>query len=158
LQGDRKVVAVLDDQHADGTNVADVGETLCRAIEARSLDCVTILAAWGKPSADALDVLRQRVGTRLVAIVSVQEFVVGGTGARAAPTRSIEQRDVRVVEAVGLRDVTEAAWRLSEQGLSWESVYYRISMPELQGVSQPMVIAAPAAAQVDSLTGIEVSR
>ncbi len=43
---------------------------------------------------------------------------------------------------------------MSEQGLARDSVYYRVAMPELQGISQPIVVAAAAAPQLDSLTGI----
>src|SRR5262249_15206477 len=50
--GSGKLVAVLDDQHAEGTS-----DALCRALKARSLDCVTILAGWGKPTSDALTTL-----------------------------------------------------------------------------------------------------
>ena len=154
ISGDRRVVAILEDQHA-GTGVSDA---ICRSLDARGLDCLTVLAGWGKPSSDALELIGKKVGPRLGAMVSIQDFVIGGSSDRAAATKRIEQLDVPVFKAVRLHDLTAQAWRLSEQGLAWDSVYYRIAMPELQGIGQPMVIAAAAGAQVDSLTGIEVTR
>lgn len=154
VDGERRVVAVLEDQHAG----SGVSEAICRSLEARGLECLTVLAGWGKPSSDALEIIGKQVGARLGAIVSVQDFIIGGSSDRAVATRRIERLDVPVFKAVRLHDLTAQAWRLSEQGLAWDSVYYRVSMPELQGVSQPMVIAAAAAAQIDALTGIAVTR
>ena len=156
LRADRKLVVVLDDQYAD--QVGDVGEALCKPIVASQIDCVTVFAGWGKPSREALEVLRQRVGPQMAAIISVQDFVVGGSSDRVAATRLLEQLDVPVFKAIRLYDVEAEAWQLSDQGLSWDSVYYRVAMPELQGIGQPLVIAAAAKPQTDALTGIAVSR
>jgi cobaltochelatase CobN len=156
LRSDRKLVVVLDDQYAD--QVGDVGEALCKPIVESQLDCVTVFAGWGRPSREALQVLRERVGAQIAAIISVQDFVVGGSSDRVAATRLLETLDVPVFKAIRLYDVEAETWQLSDQGLSWDSVYYRVSMPELQGISQPLVIAAAARPQLDSLTGIAVSR
>ncbi|WP_206606350.1 cobaltochelatase subunit CobN [Steroidobacter cummioxidans] len=154
ISGNRRVVAVLEDQHADVT----LSEAICRSLGARNLDCLTVLAGWGKPSSDALDVIATKVGARLGAIVSVQDFIIGGSSDRATATRRLEQLDVPVLKALRLHDVTADGWRMSEQGLAWDSVYYRVAMPELQGLSQPIVVAAAAAPQLDSLSGIAVTR
>ncbi|MBL8270431.1 cobaltochelatase subunit CobN [Steroidobacter sp.] len=154
LKGDGRVVAVLEDQHAD----VGVSEAICRALIAHKLECLTVLAGWGKPSSDALTVVGEKAGARLGAIVSVQDFIIGGSSDRATATKRIEQLDVPVLKALRLHDVTAQGWRSSEQGLAWDSVYYRVAMPELQGISQPVVVAAAAAAQLDALTGIEVTR
>jgi cobaltochelatase CobN len=156
FRADRKLVVVLDDQYAD--QVGDVGEALCKPIVASNLDCVTVFAGWGKASREALELLRQRVGKQIAAIISVQDFVIGGSSDRVAATRVLEQLDVPVFKAIRLYDVEAQAWQLSDQGLSWDSVYYRVSMPELQGIGQPLVIAAAAKPQDDPLTGIAISR
>jgi cobaltochelatase CobN len=156
MRSNRKLVAVLDDQHAD--QAGDVGDALCKTLVEKNLDCVTVFAGWGRPSREALEVLRQRVSSELTAIVSVQDFVVGGSSDRVAATRLLEQLNVPVFKAVRLYDVDADAWRLSDQGLSWDSVYYRVAMPELQGIGQPLVIAAAAKSQIDTLTGIALAR
>lgn len=152
----RKLVAVLDDQHAD--KAGDVGESLCDAVAALQLDCVTVFAAWGQASSTALTLLEQRVGKQLGAIVSVQDFVIGGSSHRVEATRTLERLNVPVFKAIRLHDVNAGAWRLSDQGLAWDSVYYRVAMPELQGIGQPLVIAGAATPQIDALTGIAVSQ
>jgi cobaltochelatase CobN len=156
LTAKQPLVAVLDDQHAD--NGGDVGKAVCESIGRLELDCVTIFAGWGSASREALQTLRQQVGRELIGILSVQDFVIGGSSERAQATKLLEQLGVPVLKALRLYDVSADAWRLSDQGLSWDSVYYRVAMPELQGVSQPLVIAAAAKPQLDALTGIEVTR
>jgi cobaltochelatase CobN len=156
FRSDRKLVVVLDDQYAD--QVGDVGQALCEPIVESQLDCVTVFAGWGRPSREALELLRQRVGAQIAAIISVQDFVVGGSSDRVAATHLLEQLDVPVFKAIRLYDVDAETWQLSDQGLSWDSVYYRVAMPELQGIGQPLVIAAAAKPQTDALTGIAISR
>lgn len=154
ISGQRRVVAVLEDQHADQA----LSEAICRSLSARSLDCLTVVAGWGRPSSEALGVIAQKIGARLAAIVSVQDFIIGGSSDRAQATRRLEQLDVPVLKALRLHDLTTDGWRMSEQGLAWDSIYYRVAMPELQGISQPIVVAAAAAPQLDALTGIAVTR
>lgn len=154
LAGKRRLVAVLEDQHASPA----VSDAVCRSLQARDLDCFVVFAGWGKGSSDALAEIGKHAQARLVAIISLQDFVIGGSSDRIPATLRIEQLDVPVFKAVRLHDSTAQAWRLSEHGLEWDSIYYRISMPEMQGVSQPIVIAAAGLAQIDSLTGIAVTR
>jgi cobaltochelatase CobN len=154
LSGTRRLVAVLEDQHASPV----VSDSVCRSLQARDLDCFVVFAGWGRASSDALEAIGKQAGTRLAAMISLQDFVIGGSSDRLAATSRIEQLDVPVFKAVRLHDTTAQAWRLSEHGLAWDSIYYRISMPEMQGVTQPIVIAAAGQAQLDSLTGIAVTR
>ena len=56
-----------------------------------------------------------------------------------------------------LSDSTHAEWALSEAGISWDSVHYRVAMPELQGLSQPMVVATMTPTEVDKLTGARLA-
>lgn len=154
LSGARRLVAVLEDQHASPV----ASDAICRSLHVRDLDCFVVFAGWGRASSDALEAIGKLAGARLAGIISLQDFVIGGSSDRIAATLRIEQLDVPVFKAVRLHDTTADAWRLSEHGLEWDSIYYRISMPEMQGVSQPIVIAAAGSAQIDSLTGIAVTR
>ncbi|MET0533533.1 MAG: cobaltochelatase subunit CobN, partial [Steroidobacter sp.] len=154
LGGTRRVVAILEDQHAS----AVASDAICGSLQARDLDCLVVFAGWGKASSDALDAIDKLAGARLAGVVSVQDFIIGGSTDRVVATQRIEHLDVPVLKAVRLHDSTAQAWRLSEHGLAWDSIYYRISMPEMQGVSQPIVIAAAGQPQIDSLTGIAVTR
>lgn len=153
LSGSRRVVAILEDQHASPV----VSDAVCRSLQARDLDCLVVFAGWGRASSDALDAIGKQAQRTLAGVISMQDFVIGGSSDRISATLRIEQLDVPVFKAIRLHDSTAQAWHLSEHGLEWDSIYYRISMPEMQGVSQPIVIAAAGLPQIDSLTGIAVT-
>ena len=74
-------------------------------------------------------------------IISLQDFVIGGGEGRQASLRHIVEIGVPVLKAIRVTDRTEAEWRYSDDGLPWDSVHYRIAMPELQGIGQPLVVA-----------------
>lgn len=154
LSDTRRVVAILEDQHASPVASDDV----CHSLQAHDLDCFVVFAGWGRASSDAIDAIGKVARARLAAVISLQDFVIGGSSDRIEATARIEQLDVPVFKAIRLHDTTAQAWRLSEHGLQWDSIYYRISMPEMQGVSQPIVIAAAGSATIDALTGIGVTR
>lgn len=154
LKGHDRVVAVLDQERADDAT----GRAICAALERRQLDCVQLRARWGASSAQALQVLKDRVGPRLGAIISLQDFLIGGSSNSRQASMLIEQLDVPVLKGIRLHDTTAEAWRASSSGLAWDSVYYRVSMPELQGVSQPIIVAASAPEGIDALTGLAISQ
>lgn len=150
----RRLVAVLDQERADEAT----GAAICAALEKREADCLQLRARWGETSTQALRLLKARAGARLGAVISLQDFLIGGSSDSRAASAAIEALDVPVLKGVRLHDVTAADWRASAQGLAWDSVYYRISMPELQGITQPIVVAAAEPAGIDALTGLAVSR
>jgi cobaltochelatase CobN len=154
LNGARRIVAVLEDQHASPI----ASDAVCHSLQARDLDCFVVFAGWGRASSDAIEAIGKQARARLAAVISLQDFVIGGSSDRIEATLRIEQLDVPMFKAVRLHDTTAQAWRLSEHGLEWDSIYYRISMPEMQGISQPIVIAAAGLGQIDPLTGIAVTR
>ncbi len=158
VDGDRAVMAILDDQHADGVTAGDASRPICESLAKRQIDCLVLYAGWGEPTFDALQLVRSRVGKRLGGIVAMQDFVIGGSSHRVRATQLLEQLDVPVFKALRLHDTTAIAWRSTGQGLAWDSVYYRLAMPELQGSSQPIVVATAAAARIDATTGIAVTQ
>jgi hypothetical protein len=66
---------------------------------------------------EALERLKRQAANRIAAIVSVQDFVLGGSSDRAAATQLLEQLDVPVFKAIRLCDVTRAAG--VARGLAW---------------------------------------
>src|SRR5690606_12159837 len=114
---------------------------------------------WGEPSVSALEALHQVTrAAPLHALVSLQDFVVGGGEGRERATELLAGLDVPVIKALRLPDRSESAWRLSEDGLAWDSVHYRVAMPELQGAGQGVVVAAAGPAVVDARTGLLLRR
>ncbi len=149
---DRPTVVVLDLANMD----AVVPAALCRQIEARGQRCVQLLTRWGGASREALERLPELLApARPAALVVLQDFVVGAAEGRAAVEEAFKRLDIPVFKAIRLMDRTAMQWRLSPDGLTPDSVQYRVALPELQGIGQPIVVAALGAAQRDRRTGIE---
>ena len=144
-------VVVLDLANMDGSAPA----ALCRQIEQRGLLCVQVLARWGGASRQALERLPELIApARPAALVVLQDFVVGAAEGREAVTEAFKKLDVPVFKAIRLSERSATQWRLSPDGLPADSVQYRVALPELQGIGQPIVVSALGPAQPDRLTGI----
>ncbi|WP_295004472.1 cobaltochelatase subunit CobN [uncultured Dechloromonas sp.] len=145
-------VVVLDLANMDGRAPA----ALCRAVEQTGQPCVQVLTRWGGASRQALERLPELIApARPSALVVLQDFVVGAAEGREAVTEAFRQLDVPVFKAIRLTERSAAQWRLSPDGLPADSVQYRVALPELQGIGQPIVVSALGKAQADRLTGIE---
>ena len=149
------MVALLDYDESEGSASLALHAALCSALKQQGLGCVSVLARWGHATAQALELLKQAVAPgRLSGIVVLQDFVLGSAEARERATRALAKLDVPAFKAVRLVDRSEVVWRLSSDGLPWETVHYRLAMPELQGVGQPSVIEAAGPLKVDEATGL----
>lgn len=145
-------VVVLDLANMDGGAPADI----CRKIEQRGQQCVQVLTRWGGASRQALERLPELVApAKPAALVVLQDFVVGAAEGREAVTDAFKRLDVPVFKAIRLTERSATQWRLSTDGLPADSVQYRVALPELQGIGQPIVVAALGKAQPDRQTGIE---
>lgn len=151
------VVAIIDYDSAEDAGDHAVRRALCEQLERQQLTCVVALARWGQASVDALEALSKLPQGRLSSVVVLQDFVLGGGEGRTLATQWLERLGVPVLKAIRLVERTETAWRLSEDGLAHDSVHYQVAMPELQGASQPHVVAAAGAAAIDAKTGLAVA-
>nr|WP_155441568.1 cobaltochelatase subunit CobN [Pseudoduganella ginsengisoli] len=145
-------VVVLDLANMDGMVPAD----LCRRIGQKGRQCVQVLPRWGGASREALERLPELIApARPEAVVVLQDFVVGAAEGREAVSEAFKKLDVPLFKAIRLSDRTATQWRLSPDGLPPDSVQYRVALPELQGIGQPIVVAALGQSKRDPLTGIE---
>lgn len=145
-------VVVLDLANMDGRAPA----ALCRAVEQTGQSCVQVLTRWGGASRLALERLPALITpARPSALIVLQDFVVGAAEGREAVAEAFRQLDIPVFKAIRLTERTAAQWRLSPDGLPADSVQYRVALPELQGIGQPIVVSALGRVQSDRLTGIE---
>ncbi len=149
-------VVLLDYEVGDRPGEKKLLDELCGLLEQASIGCMSVLAGWGTASVLAMQTLVDQ-SSRIRALISLQNFVVGGGEGRERVTEQFEALNVPVIKAIRLSSNTEADWLLSEEGLSWDSVHYRVAMPELQGVTQPMVVAALGDASIDRLTGAKLA-
>lgn len=149
-------VAVLDHETGDRPGERDLRRVLCQRLEARGYGCLSLLADWGEASVEAMRLLN-RHSPAIGAVVSLQDFVIGAGEGRATVDAELATLNVPVLKAIRLTDTTLAEWQLSEAGLPQDSVHYRVAMPELQGVSQPLVVSAMSPTSLDTRTGLELA-
>ena len=148
----RPTVVVLDLSNMDGT----VPDAVCKQVERIGQQCVQVLPRWGGASREALERLPELIAPAVpAAMVVLQDFVVGAAEGREAVSEAFKQLDIPLFKAIRLSDRTAMQWRLSPDGLPPDSVQYRVALPELQGIGQPIVVAALGEPQRDKLTGIE---
>ncbi|WP_459703654.1 cobaltochelatase subunit CobN [Stutzerimonas marianensis] len=148
------LVAVVDHGRADRRGDADLNDALCQTLQQRDIACVSLFAAWGEGTLQALRWLEGAEHPPLAAVIVLQDFVLGGGEGREQATDLLKKLDVPVLKALRLDDRDGEVWQLSSDGLGRDKVHYQLAMPELQGSSQPMVLAAWASAQIDPNSGI----
>ena len=154
---DKRWVVILDYETGDRLGAAELLRSICEKLQSSKTDCVSLLATWGHASVAAVDMLRKN-RSKISLIVSLQNFVIGGGEGRAEVNDLLDDIGVPVLKGIRLTDRTEQAWRLSEDGLAWDSVHYRIAMSEIQGIAEPTVLSVITPPQIDNLTGIRVAR
>lgn len=156
LNSDLPVVAIID--HAGGGRPADAKlllELCDQATSQHQIQCISALAYWGEAGVLAAKQLLN-VKSRLTAVVMLQDFVIGGGEGRAAVTEILTKLNVPVIKAIKVRDRSAIERQLSSDGLAQDKVYYQVAMPELQGASQPLVIATSGEKHNDPITGIQI--
>ncbi|MDH5361112.1 MAG: cobaltochelatase subunit CobN, partial [Gammaproteobacteria bacterium] len=151
-------VAILDHQTGDREGDIALLQQLCKGLKAQGLNCFASLSAWGETSSDTVRQLYEHKNKlRLGAVISLQDFVIGGGDFRKASDGWLARLDLPVLRGIRLTDRQSGEWQGSEDGLPWNSVHYRVAMPELQGISQPMVLATTTPQRIDPLTGLALS-
>lgn len=149
-----RMVAVIDHGRADRRGDSDLNDALCQTLQQRDIACVSLFGSWGDGTLQALRWLDSAEHPPLAAVVVLQDFVLGGGEGREDATELLSQLNVPVLKALRLDDRDENAWQLSSDGLARDKVHYQLAMPELQGTSQPMVLAAWESSQIDPNSGI----
>ena len=152
----KSIVAVID--HAGGGRPADARllVDICdQALTIYDLQCLGALAYWGEAGITAANKLLT-LKENLAAVIMLQDFVIGGGEGREQVTEILSQLNVPVIKGIKLRDRSAIERQLSSDGLPQDKVYYQVAMPELQGASQPLVIATAGPVVNDTLTGIRI--
>ncbi len=149
------VVAVID--HSGSVRPGDslVFKQLCKQLSSNDMQCLVALASWGEPSVQAISELKG-LKTNLVSIVMLQDFVMGGGDGRAKATKILEELNVPIIKGIKLRDRTHQQWLESSDGIAVDKVYYQVAMPEMQGASQPLLVAFAGEKSIDPQSGLEI--
>ncbi|MFK2823764.1 cobaltochelatase subunit CobN [Arcobacter sp. YIC-80] len=122
-----------------------------------NLQTVSILSSWGKASKKAVESIKEIIKNldknKSFSIISLHDFVIGAGEGRSEVLKSFKSLNVPILKAIKVLDSSSLSYELSSQGLDKNSVHYRVSMPELQGIGQSHVVAINDLAKVDTLTG-----
>jgi len=152
------VVSLLDLDSGDRPGDRALLDATCGALEDRGIQCFAILSRWGGASLEAVRTLDSAVGpATLSGIVSLQDFTIGGGEGRRQVTEELTRLDVPVIKGLRLASRTANQWQLSIDGIPSDKVHYKLAMPELQGVSQPMVLATAEPEVIDENTGVALT-
>ncbi len=147
-------LVLLDHIKAERAGDRDLSTLLCAQ---SGLQCIRVLSAWGQPTADAITALQRILpAEQPKVLINLNDFVLGGGEHRETVNTLLAQWGIPVLKGIRLWEQTEAQWQASQVGLPVQTVHYRIAMPELQGQSQPLVLAALTPAKTDPITGIEL--
>lgn len=157
LEPGRPILWVLGHNTGDLNGDWELHRRICRG---GAFQCVSLLAAWGKPSLDAVKVIGRIMAERLrgtpAVILSLQDFVIGGGDGSDQVVTQLQALNLPVLKGLRVKDWSVSEWALSSQGLPVDSVHYRLAMPELQGVSQAQILSLAAETSFDPLTGAEL--
>ena len=156
-QDDKRWVVILDYETGDRLGSVELLQSICGQFQGTNTNCVSLLATWGDASVAAVNTLRQN-RSKIALIVSLQNFVIGGGEGRAEVNAALNNIGIPILKGIRLTDRTEQTWRLSEDGLAWDSVHYRVAMSEIQGIAEPTVLSVNTVPRIDELTGIRITQ
>ncbi len=157
LEKDRPVVAILDLDTGGRTGNRRIHDRLQKNLRNQNLTPVSIFARWGDSSIKALEKIPSAIEPGdLSAIIALQDFTIGGGHGQEKATKKLKSLDVPVLKAMKLNDQTVREWRLSPKGIPWDQLHYKVTMPEMQGMSQPIVIAASGKPKIHGKTGVQL--
>ncbi|MEO0508767.1 MAG: cobaltochelatase subunit CobN [Verrucomicrobiota bacterium] len=157
LKAGESVIAILDLNSGDSAGKRETLIDIEQQLATHGVNSFSVLARWGNSSVEALKKLEATAApARIAGIIALQDFVIGGGSGRESSVEAFKALNVPVYKAIRMTETTEAQWRLSEAGLPWETIHYRIAMPEIQGISQPTVVAATSSPSIDSITGLRL--
>ncbi|MDO8827083.1 cobaltochelatase subunit CobN [Methylophaga sp.] len=159
LDTTQPVVWLLDHDTGDLTGEWQLHQQYCQALNSQ---CISVLAAWGEPSVEGIQTIKNMMSESLAntpwGIVSLQDFVIGGGDGREQVEQLFIDLNVPVLKGIRITEMTQADYVLSAQGIPRDSIHYRIAMPELQGVSQPQILALSEPAKLDQQTGAQITQ
>jgi cobaltochelatase CobN len=155
LDSSKNLLFVLDNDRADSLNEWKIHEAL---MANSSFQVVSILSSWGKSSLNAVESLEKLISrlpkNQAYAIISMHDFVIGGGSSRDEVSDVIKRLNIPIIKGLRVLDLDHLSYSLSSQGLDKNSIHYRVSMPELQGIGQVHLLSLNDKYTIDNKTGV----
>ena len=156
LRSDLPIVWILDHDTGELEGEWALHHKLC---EQGAWQCISVLAAWGKPTIDAVRSIQQLTKPSSASVlVALQDFVLGGGEGREETLELLKKLNIPVLKGIRMDEWTQAQWEMSDEGIPHNAVHYRVAMPELQGISEPAILSLAEPSSFDALTGAKVYR
>lgn len=155
----RPGVVLIDHDNYYHSGDVELADRIVAEMDSAGINAIPVFAAWGEATGAALrDFLKStRERWDIRAVVSLQSFVLGGDQAREKVSGLLEELRLPVFRAMRITKRSPDQWLLSADGLPWASVYYQVAMPELQGMIEPIAVAAELERIIDSKTGAAIA-
>jgi len=159
IQSGRPTVVIIDHDNYHHSGDVELEDRFAAELDAAGVNALPIFAGWGEPTEAALrDFVKAKQDEwNIRAIISLQSFVLGGDQAREQVTSLFEELRLPIFRAMRVTKRSPDQWLLSSDGLPWASVYYQIAMPELQGMIEPVAVAAEVERSIDAETGAAIA-
>jgi cobaltochelatase CobN len=159
IQHGRPTVAIIDHDNYYHSGDVELEDRLASELDAAGINPLPIFAGWGEPTEAALRdfVKAKREEWDIRAIISLQSFVLGADQSREQVSSLLEELRMPVFRAMRLTKRSPDQWLLSSDGLPWASVYYQVAMPEMQGMIEPIPVAAELERSIDTRTGAAIA-
>lgn len=157
INSSKDILFVLDNDRADSLNEWKIHEELAKNSD---FQVVSILSSWGEASSHAVQSIESLISkldkNQAFSIISLQDFVIGAGSSRSEVTDVLEKLNVPVIKGLKVLDLDYLNYSISSEGLPKNSVHYRVSMPELQGIGQVHILAINENFSIDKNTGVNI--
>jgi len=157
IDSSKETLFVLDNDRADSLNEWRVHEAL---VKNSSFQVVSILSSWGKSSLNAVENLEKLISKlpkkHPFSIISMHDFVIGGGSSRSEVSKALKRLNTPIIKGLRVLDYNYLNYTLSSEGLPKNSIHYRISMPELQGIGQVHLLSLNDKVSIDKNTGVSL--
>jgi cobaltochelatase CobN len=157
IDSSKDILFVLDNDKADSLNEWKIHEEL---VNNSDLQVISILSSWGKSSYEAVLSLEKLIlklpSSKAYSIISLHDFVIGSGSGKNEVTDVLEKLNVPVLKGLRVLDLSYLNYSLSSEGLAKNSIHYRVSMPELQGIGQVQILCLNEDFIVDKNTGVNL--
>ena len=146
-------VGIVDDVSYVTNGNMDHYQSLIDTLVARGFNVIPIVGSSGASVQTAMATFFTDPQNKVNAVVSFFDFTLGNNNTNTL----LESLNVPVFKAMRTDKRTEGDWLVSQEGLPWNEVYYKIANAETQGIIEPTFVAASETV-IDPVTGAQISR
>ncbi|MBI5679317.1 MAG: cobaltochelatase subunit CobN [Methanobacterium sp.] len=146
-------VGLVDDVSYVLNGNMDHFKAMIDALTAKGLNVIPIVGSSGDSVHSSMVKYFTDPQNKINGIISFFDFALGNN----KTNQLLQDLNVPVYKAMRTDKRTEGEWLVSQEGLPWNEVYYKIAMQETQGIIEPTFLAS-SENSTDTVTGASISR